>query len=114
MAKKKRNYTHRQKRKNWVEREKLPLARAYVDVSKDKKRRNQQRSDAFCERVLKHFNIQMGGSDRSRHQVNSKWKDLQKKCNAFNRIYNYKMSTVASGRSEADVLQSTKRVSEDY
>ncbi|CAH1420648.1 unnamed protein product [Lactuca virosa] len=44
----------------------------------------------------------MGGLDRSRHQVNSKWKDLQKKCNAFNSIYNHKMNSVASGRSEAD------------
>ncbi|CAH1421860.1 unnamed protein product [Lactuca virosa] len=49
----------------------------------------------------------MGGSDRSRHQVNSKWKDLQKKCNAFNDIYNRKMNSVASGRSEVDVLQSS-------
>ncbi|CAH1423520.1 unnamed protein product [Lactuca virosa] len=49
----------------------------------------------------------MGGSDRSGHQVNSKWKDLQKKYNAFNGIYNRKMSSVASGRSEADVLQSS-------
>ncbi|CAH1430999.1 unnamed protein product [Lactuca virosa] len=49
----------------------------------------------------------MGGSDRSRHQVNSKWKDLQKKCNAFNGIYNCKMNSLASGRSEADVLQSS-------
>ncbi|CAI9290161.1 unnamed protein product [Lactuca saligna] len=49
----------------------------------------------------------MGGSDRSRHQVNSKWKDLQKKCNVFNGIYNRKMNNVASRRSEADVLQSS-------
>ncbi|CAH1432335.1 unnamed protein product [Lactuca virosa] len=49
----------------------------------------------------------MGGSDQSRHQVNSKWKDLQKKCNAFNGIYNRKMSSAASGRSEVDVLQSS-------
>ncbi|CAH1422697.1 unnamed protein product [Lactuca virosa] len=107
VAEKKHNYTHRQKRKKWVEREELALARAYVDVSKDKQRGNQQRFDAFWERALAHFNVQMGGSDRSRHQVNSKWKDLQKKCNAFNDIYNRKMNSVASGRSEADVLQSS-------
>ncbi|XP_023772676.1 glutathione S-transferase T3-like [Lactuca sativa] len=107
VAEKKHNYKLRQKRKNWVEREELALARAYVNVSKDKQRGNQQRFDAFWERVLEHFSVQMGGSDRSRHQVNSKWKDLQKKCNAFNCIYNRKMNSVASGRSEADVLQSS-------
>ncbi|CAI9270690.1 unnamed protein product [Lactuca saligna] len=107
VAKKKCNYTHRLKRKKWVEREELALARAYIDVSKDKQCGNQQRFDAFGERVLEHFNVQMGGLDLSRHQVNSKWKDLQKKCNAFNDIYNCKMNSVASGRSKADVLQSS-------
>ncbi|CAI9287106.1 unnamed protein product [Lactuca saligna] len=37
-------------------------------------------------------------------------KDLQKKCNAFNSIYNRKMNNVASGRYEADVLQSSLSV----
>nr|KAJ0193967.1 hypothetical protein LSAT_V11C800414940 [Lactuca sativa] len=72
----KHNYTHRQKRKKWVERKELALARAYVDVFKDKQCGNQQRFNAFWERVLTHFTVQMGGLDRSRHQVNSKWKDL--------------------------------------
>ncbi|CAH1432408.1 unnamed protein product [Lactuca virosa] len=65
IAEKKRNYTKRQKSKKWVEREELDLARAYVDVSEDKQRGNQQSSDAFWERVLEHFNAQMGGSDQS-------------------------------------------------
>ncbi|CAH1425355.1 unnamed protein product [Lactuca virosa] len=51
----------------------------------------------------------MGGSDRSRHQVTSKWKDLQNKCNAFKSIYNRKMNSVASGISEADALHSSLR-----
>ncbi|CAI9292198.1 unnamed protein product [Lactuca saligna] len=42
LLRKKRNYTHRQERKNWVEREELALARAYVDVSKNKQHGNQQ------------------------------------------------------------------------
>ncbi|CAI9285752.1 unnamed protein product [Lactuca saligna] len=107
VTEKKCNYTHHQKRKNWVEREELGLAMAYVDVSKDKQCGNQQRFDAFWERVLDHFSVQMGGSDWSRHQLNSKWKDLQKKCNAFKGIYNCKMNSMASGRSEADALQSS-------
>nr|KAJ0216289.1 hypothetical protein LSAT_V11C300149460 [Lactuca sativa] len=57
VTEKKRNYTHRQKRKNWVERKELALARAYVDVSKDKQRGNQQRFDPFWERVLEHFSV---------------------------------------------------------
>ncbi|CAI9290301.1 unnamed protein product [Lactuca saligna] len=95
------------KSKKWVEREELALARGYVDCSQDKQRGNQKRFDAFWDRVLEHFNVQIGGSDRTRHQVNSKWKDLQKKCNAFNCIYNRRMNSVASGRSEADVLKAS-------
>nr|KAJ0224802.1 hypothetical protein LSAT_V11C100018130 [Lactuca sativa] len=97
LLRKKHNYTHRQKRKNRVECEELALTRAYVDVSKDKQCGNQQMFDAFWEKVLEHFNVQMGGLDQSRHQ----------KCNAFNDIYNRKMNSMASGRSEADVLQSS-------
>nr|KAJ0193571.1 hypothetical protein LSAT_V11C800451590 [Lactuca sativa] len=56
----------------------------------------------------------MGGLDLSRDQVNSKWKDLQKKCNAFNYIYNRKMSIVACGRSEANEwLKELKKTGED-
>ncbi|CAH1426215.1 unnamed protein product [Lactuca virosa] len=84
-----------------------PVVEAYVDVSKDNQCGNQQRFDAFWEMVLEHFSVQMGGLERSRHQVNSKWKDLQKKCNAFNSIYNRRMNSVASRRSGADVLQSS-------
>ncbi|CAI9275376.1 unnamed protein product [Lactuca saligna] len=107
VVEKKRTFTNRQKSKKWVEREELALARAYVDCSQDKQRGNQQRFDAFWDRVLENFNVQIGGSDRTRHQVNSKWKDLQKKCNAFNCIYNRGMNSVASRRSEADVLKAS-------
>nr|KAJ0203660.1 hypothetical protein LSAT_V11C500271970 [Lactuca sativa] len=107
VVEKKRTFTNRQKSKKWVGREELALARAYVDCSQDKQRGNQQRFDAFWDRVLEHFNVQIGGSDRTRLQVNSKWKDLQKKCNAFNCIYNRRMNSAASGRSEADVLKAS-------
>nr|KAJ0203462.1 hypothetical protein LSAT_V11C500261760 [Lactuca sativa] len=83
------------------------MARAYVDCSQDKKRGNQQRFNAFWDRVLEHFNVQTGGSDWTRPQVNSKWKNLQKKCNAFNCIYNRRMNNVASEKSEADVLKAS-------
>ncbi|XP_023750223.1 uncharacterized protein LOC111898555 [Lactuca sativa] len=107
VVEKKRTFTNHQKSKKWVEREELALARAYVDCSQDKQRGNQQQFDAFWDRVLEHFNVQIGGSDQTRHQVNSKWKDLQKKCNTFNCIYNRRMNSVASGRSEADVLKAS-------
>ena len=45
------------KSKKWVESEELDLAKAYVDVSPDKERENQQRFDAFWDRVLEHFNV---------------------------------------------------------
>ena len=42
--------------KKRLEREEVVLARVYVDVFKDKQCGNQQRSDAFWERVLESFN----------------------------------------------------------
>lgn len=62
-------------------------------------------SDAIWERVVEHLNVQLGGMDRPRHQVNSKWKDLQKICNDFKCIFNRKMNSLASGGSKVDALK---------
>lgn len=51
------DYIKRQKSKKWLEqKEDVALAKVYVDVCKDRQRGNQQKSNAFWERVLKHFN----------------------------------------------------------
>lgn len=91
-----------------MELEELDLVRAYVIVFEDKQYGNQQRSDAFWKRILEHFNVQLGGSDRSCCQVKYKWKYLQKKFNDYNFIYNHTMNSLASGTFEAEVLKDTQ------
>lgn len=103
----KRNYTHRVKRRNWEEREEIALAKAYISCSEDQERGNTQRSDSFWQNVLEHFQAQIQGTDRTKHQINSKYKDMLNKVNKFNCIYNNKMNMRASGRGDADVLQAT-------
>lgn len=87
-------------------REELVLIRAYVDVYEDKTQKS-TKVDAFLERILENFNVQLGGLDRSQHQVNSKWKNFHRKCNEFKCIYNPRMNSLVNGRYEADVLKDT-------
>lgn len=81
----------------------MALAKAYINVSEDKDRKNQKWFEFFWEWVLEHFNQQLGGSDRSKHKANSKWKDLHAKIKQFNCIYNQKMNYHATGGFKVDI-----------
>lgn len=58
----------------------------------------------FGNRVLDNFKIQLRGSDRTMHQVNSEWKNLNK----FNCIFNNKMKPRVIGRLEFSILKATQ------
>ncbi|CAH1429961.1 unnamed protein product [Lactuca virosa] len=94
----------KKKSKQWSIDEEVALAKAWVDVSKDPEIENRQQSDSFWRRILEYFSKQLGGTDRTVHQMNSKWKNMHEKIKKFNDIYNNKLTQRRSGQSEADIL----------
>ncbi|KAL7608714.1 hypothetical protein Lser_V15G10950 [Lactuca serriola] len=94
----------KKKSKQWSIEEEVALAKAWVDVSKDPEIENRQQSDSFWRRILECFSKQLGGTDRTVHQMNSKWKNMHEKMKKFNDIYNNKLTQRRSGQSEADIL----------
>ncbi|KAL4583961.1 hypothetical protein LXL04_008549 [Taraxacum kok-saghyz] len=103
--KSKRNYTKRVRPQRWIEAEEVGLSKAYIQCSIDDKKGNQKERTAFWQDILKHLCTQIQGSDRSRHQLNSKWKDLQRKVNNLNCIYNRLKNRPTSERSDIDILK---------
>ncbi|CAI9275358.1 unnamed protein product [Lactuca saligna] len=94
----------KKKSKQWSIDEEVALAKAWIDVSKDPEIENRQQSDSFWRRILEYFSKQLGGTDRTVHQMNSKWKNMHEKMKKFNDIYNNKLTQRRSGQSEADIL----------
>ncbi|KAL4561703.1 hypothetical protein LXL04_033875 [Taraxacum kok-saghyz] len=107
-AQPKRSYVGRQKRKNWVEVEEVALSKAFIQCSVDKIRGNQKSRETLWKDIIKHFLIQIPGSDRSKDQLYSKWGDLLKKLNKFNCIFNRLNNRPVSGRSDVDLLQAAR------
>jgi len=86
-AKKVQKFAGRAERQVWTPNQEENLAKAWVQISVDKKVGNQQTRDGFWKRVLKHYVSLEGGSTRTHHQLNSKWTSLNTKLGAFNAIY---------------------------
>jgi len=93
----------KKKSKPWNTQEEVVLAKAWIDVSKDWETGNRE---SFWGQALEYFCKELGGSDRTVHQVNSKWKEMNKKITKFNDIYKNKLAAQRqSGQSEADILK---------
>ncbi|KAJ0780628.1 putative transcription factor MYB family [Helianthus annuus] len=74
-------------RQNWTKYQEVALAKAWVHCSTNKKKGNQQTRDGFWRRILDHYNATVGGSNRTVHQVRSKWNPMMTKINFFNGLY---------------------------
>ncbi|XP_022014465.1 uncharacterized protein LOC110913957 [Helianthus annuus] len=96
---------------NWTHRQEEALAKAYVHCTLNKKKGNQQRADGFWKKVLNHYNETVGGSNRTHHQVHSKWMPMQTKINTFNSLYHQADRLRPSGEDDAYAM---KQALKDY
>ncbi|KAJ0445258.1 putative glutathione transferase transcription factor MYB family [Helianthus annuus] len=90
---------------NWTKVEEEALAKAWVHCSTNKKKGNQQNGDSFWRKILDHFNKTVGGSNRTVHQVRSKWNPMMTKINFFNGLYQQADRTRGSGCKDLDVMK---------
>lgn len=98
------------KSKWWTQEEETALAKAYLNVSEDPVKGDNQTNKTFWKKVLDVFNTHLGvDSGRSHHQVNSKWKDLNNKITAFASMYNKRKSNMSSGMNDEDVLKAAQQ-----
>ncbi|KAM0069932.1 putative glutathione transferase transcription factor MYB-HB-like family [Helianthus debilis subsp. tardiflorus] len=99
------------KRESWTPKQEEALSKAYVHCTLNKKKGNQQKADGFWKQVLNHFNQTAGGSNRTHHQVRSKWLAIQTKLNTFNGLYHQADRLHPSGSDDAFVM---KQALKDY
>ncbi|KAL4565928.1 hypothetical protein LXL04_030034 [Taraxacum kok-saghyz] len=92
----------RKKSKPWTITEEIALSKAWVDVLKEPE------TDSFWKRILDNFNKQLGGSDRTVYQVNSKWKNMNISISKFNAIYNNKITQRQTAQSDSDIMKLTQ------
>jgi hypothetical protein len=91
----------------WTPEEEVALAQSYLNISEDANVGNAQRRKKFWARVLQDFIQRLGGSDRTTHQLNSKWRDLNNRVSLFYGLYNNNCNNRGSGQSEVDVMNVT-------
>ncbi|KAK1421987.1 hypothetical protein QVD17_24800 [Tagetes erecta] len=99
--------SNRKKAKAWNNEEEDALAKAWIDVSEGPEIGNQQRSELFWKRALVHFEAQLGSTDRTVHQLNSKWKDMNAKIYKFDSVYKDKLANRQNDEAEVDILSAT-------
>ncbi|XP_023752780.1 uncharacterized protein LOC111901134 isoform X1 [Lactuca sativa] len=89
----------------WSTAEEAALITAWIDISEEIGASGNY-VGPFWNRILKHFYNAMGRYDyRTHHQLNSKWRDINRKVMKFNDIYNNLLNERGSGHSEADILR---------
>ncbi|KAJ0575777.1 putative glutathione transferase [Helianthus annuus] len=92
-------------RQSWSKYQEEALAKAWVHCSTDKKKGNQQTRDCFWPKILDHYNATVGGSNRTVHQVRSKWIPMMTKINYFNGLYQQADRTRESGCNDLNVMK---------
>ncbi|KAM0007828.1 putative glutathione transferase [Helianthus debilis subsp. tardiflorus] len=99
----------------WTKVQEEALAKAWGHCSTNKKKGNQQNHDSFWRKILDHFNAIVGGSNRTVHQVRSKWGPMMTKINFFNGLYQQADRTRGSGCNDLDAKKVTlKEFNERY
>ena len=93
--------------KPWTPQEEVALAQSFLFISEDGEVGNNQRHQEFWERIREDFSQHVGGSDRTAHQINSKWRDLYAKVSLFYGLYNTNWNNRGSAQSELGVMNVT-------
>ena len=79
--------TGKAKKEPWSTDEEVALAKAWVHVSTCPKVGNEQKSVSFWGKILEHFTITMGSTNRTHHSLNTKWKHMNTEVNTFNGLW---------------------------
>ena len=75
------------KKEPWLTDEEVALAKAWVHISTCPKVGNEQKSVSFWGKILEHFTITMGNTNRTHHSLNTKWKNMNTEMNTFNGLF---------------------------
>ncbi|PWA77707.1 myb-like domain, Myb/SANT-like DNA-binding domain protein [Artemisia annua] len=73
--------------KIWTPDEEEALAKSWIKISVDKEVGDRQTKLGFWKRVLKHFRTLVLRTERTHHQLNSKWTPMHQMIAAFNSYY---------------------------
>ena len=64
--------------KPWTPQKEVVLAQSFLSIFEDGKVGNNQQRQKFWKRICEDFSECVGGSDRTTHQINSKWATMFK------------------------------------
>ena len=93
--------------KSWTPQKEVALAQSFLSISEDGNVGNNQRRKKLWEQILQDFSQRVGGSGRSTHQLNSKWRDLNARVYLFSGLYSNNWNNRGSGQSEVNVMNLT-------
>ncbi|PWA98548.1 myb-like domain, Myb/SANT-like DNA-binding domain protein [Artemisia annua] len=97
--------------KNWTPDEEEALAKAWIKISVDREVGDRQKKEGFWGRVTKHFKTLVPRTQRTHHQLNSKWTPMHHMIQAFNGYYIQAKRLKESG---CDDLQVYERAQLDF
>ncbi|PWA86012.1 myb-like domain, Myb/SANT-like DNA-binding domain protein [Artemisia annua] len=97
--------------KIWTPEEEEALAKAWIKISVDREVGDRQTKQGFWKRVVKHFKSLMPSTERTIHQLNSKWTPMHASIAAFN---GYFIQTKRLKESGCDDLQVYERAQLDF
>ncbi|PWA72337.1 myb-like domain, Myb/SANT-like DNA-binding domain protein [Artemisia annua] len=92
---------------NWTPDEEEALAKAWIKISVDRDVGDRQKKEGFWGRVTKHFKTLVPRTQRTHHQLNSKWTPMHQMIQAFNGYYIQAKRLKASGCDDLQASEST-------
>ena len=93
------------KGKNFVADEERQLCRSVIAISQDPIAGNQQKSNAFWDRIFVHYNENRPAGERPARSLETKWGLIKHNVSKFHGVYQQVLRTKTSGTSLADVLK---------
>jgi hypothetical protein len=93
------------KGKNFVPDEERQLCRSVIAISQDPIAGNQQKSNAFWDRIFVHYNENRPAGERPARSLETKWGLIKHDVSKFQGVYQQVLRTKTSGTSLADVLK---------
>ncbi|XP_023756360.1 glutathione S-transferase T3-like [Lactuca sativa] len=97
----------RQKPTAWLSHEELVLVKAWADISEDSIQGNAQPEEYFWFRILEQFREEQEKGDdyRTKHQLNSKFREIAAGVSKVNGLYNNLKTQRKSGQGDEQILQ---------
>ncbi|PWA46385.1 myb-like domain, Myb/SANT-like DNA-binding domain protein [Artemisia annua] len=93
---------------NWTSDEEEALAKAWIKISVDRDVGDRQKKEGFWGRVTKHFKTLVPRTQRTHHQLNSKWTPMHQMIQAFNGYYIQAKRLKGSGCDDLQVYETVQ------